>query len=184
MHMSSHFTASLALLLIAAIMYLVALATTSWSSSGEELTFGIWEFCFWDIEDEKKKWKCLTSKADFTMAAQAFSILAVMCYAVAFLLYLAYIIFPTLSKSRPITMGLCLLGFCVVCLQIMTTIVYGVKVGDYFRKVEIRYFTHQLKESLMISWSFAFAIVSTLMATASGICTFLELRNITLEDLV
>lgn len=70
-----------------------------------------------------------------------------------------------------------------VCLQIMTMIVYGVKVGEYFRKVELRHFNHHL-DSLSISWSFAFAIVSTLVGTAAGVCTFIELRNITIEDLL
>ncbi|XP_067678498.1 uncharacterized protein [Haliotis asinina] len=183
MHMSGLFASSLVMLLIAAVAYFISLATTSWSTSGKDLAFGIWNFCYLHLMDGENRLTCLPNKADFSMAAQAFSILAVMCYAVSFLLYLAYIVFPSLSKSRPITMGLCLLSFCVVCLQIMTMIVYGVKVGEYFRKVELRHFSHNL-ESLSISWSFAFAIVSTLVGTAAGVCTFIELRNITIEDLL
>lgn len=69
-----------------------------------------------------------------------------------------------------------------VCLQIMTMIVYGVKVEQYFRRVEVVHF-HRYLEPLNIAWSFAFAILSTLIATAAGVCTFLELRNIALADM-
>nr|KAG5703267.1 hypothetical protein BaRGS_034178 [Batillaria attramentaria] len=305
MLMSGHFAASLAMLLIAAIFYLVAIGTNSWSTSGQVLTFGLWKFCM-DTEG-KKEWRCVPNKTDFSLAAQAFSMLAVLCYAVSFLMYLAYIVFPSLGRSRPVTMALCLLGFSVVprggvckfqinfyiaddiqrrqtteycpqhpeeelramdadkdgkvfavlddcvahllvyrygdkqpfatynaggaafdprdvcfceiggrerlivadcqsdslhvldvrkhslefhrgkhtaimCLQIMTMIVYGVKVEQFFKRVEVIHF-QRLLDPLTIAWSFAFAIVSSIIATAAGICTFLELRNIALEDL-
>ena len=51
--------------------------------------------------------------SDFSLAAQAFSMLAVLCYAVSFLMYLAYIVFPSLGRSRSVTMALCLLGFSI-----------------------------------------------------------------------
>ncbi|KAK7491929.1 hypothetical protein BaRGS_00016775, partial [Batillaria attramentaria] len=111
MLMSGHFAASLAMLLIAAIFYLVAIGTNSWSTSGQVLTFGLWKFCM-DTEG-KKEWRCVPNKTDFSLAAQAFSMLAVLCYAVSFLMYLAYIVFPSLGRSRPVTMALCLLGFSV-----------------------------------------------------------------------
>ena len=38
-------------------------------------------------------------------------------------------------------------------------------------------------DPLTIAWSFAFAIVSSIIATVAGVCTFLELRNIALDDL-
>lgn len=180
MMMSGHFAASLAMLLLAAIFYLVAVGTNSWSTSGQVLTFGLWKFCV-DTEG-KKEWRCLPIKTDFSLAAQAFSMLAVLCYAVSFLIYLAYIVFPSLGRSRPVTIALCLLGFSVVCLQIMTMIVYGVKVEHFFKRVEVIHFQRYL-DPLNIAWSFAFAIVSSIVATAAGVCTFLELRNIALEDL-
>ncbi|KAL8625728.1 hypothetical protein ACOMHN_044003 [Nucella lapillus] len=181
MMMSGRFATSLAMLLVAAVLYLVAIGTNSWSASGQALTLGLWKFCM-DLQGDRT-WRCLPNKTDFSMAAQAFSMLAVLCYAVSFLLYLAYIVFPSLTKSRPLTMALCLLGFSVVCLQMMAMMVYGVKMEQLFRRVERRYFMHHL-EPLTLAWSFAFAIVSSIIATAAGVCTFLELRNMALIDLM
>lgn len=178
--MSGQFAASLAMLLVAAILYLVAVGTNSWSVSGRELTLGLWKFCM--DTTGNKVWTCLQNKTDFSLAAQAFSMLAVLCYAVSFLMYLAYIVFPSLGKSRALTMALCLLGFSIVCLQMMTMIVYGVKMEQLYKRVEVRHFQNGL-DSLTIAWSFAFAIVSTIIATAAGVCTFLELRSIALDDL-
>ncbi|XP_070194499.1 epithelial membrane protein 3-like [Littorina saxatilis] len=180
MLMSGHFAASLAMLLIAAILYLVAIGTSSWSTSRQELSLGLWRFCM-DIEGDKT-WTCLPNNTDFSMAAQAFSMLAVLCYVVSFLMYLAYIVFPSLSKSRPLTMALCLLVFSIVCLQLMAMIVYGVKMEELHSRAESVHFMQHL-HALNIAWSFAFAIVSSIIATASGVCTFLELRNVHLDEL-
>ena len=51
--------------------------------------------------------------SDFSLAAQVFSMLAVLCYAVSFLLFLAYIVFHSLGRSRTLTMSLCLLAFSI-----------------------------------------------------------------------
>ncbi|KAL5016935.1 hypothetical protein ScPMuIL_006524 [Solemya velum] len=179
--MSVQFALSLAVLILAAITYFVSLATTNWSASGQVLRMGIWEFCV--MNDGNGSWKCFPCIAEFSMAAQAFSILSVMCYACAFVLYFLYLIFPTLHKSRPLMMGLCLICFSVVSLQIMTMVVYGVKVRQYYFKIERKYFS-ALLEPLYMSWSFAFAIVSTILSTVAGICTFVELRNIALTAIV
>jgi hypothetical protein len=64
----------------------------------------------------------------------------------------------------------------------MTMIVYGVKMEQLYKRLEIRHF-HRHLEPLTIAWSFAFAIVSSIIATAAGVCTFLELRNIALDEL-
>ncbi|XP_076440738.1 uncharacterized protein LOC143280093 [Babylonia areolata] len=189
MMMSGRFAASLAMLLAAAVLYLVAIGTHSWAASGQGvLTLGLWKFCMQlqgpgqGQSDLHHTWRCLPNKTDFSLAAQAFSMLAVLCYAVSFLLYLACIVLPSLARSRPLTMALCLLGFSVVCLQMMTMMVYGVKMDQLFRRVERVYFMRHL-DPLTLASSFTFAIISSVLATAAGICTFLELRNLTLDDL-
>ena len=64
----------------------------------------------------------------------------------------------------------------------MTMIVYGVKMEQLYRRAERVHFMRHL-DPLTIAWSFAFAIVSSIIATVAGVCTFLELRNIALDDL-
>ncbi|KAK6171981.1 hypothetical protein SNE40_018394 [Patella caerulea] len=183
MNHSGQFVISLILLLLAAAGYLVALATTSWSISGQLLVFGLWQYCFLDTKpDGEKIWKCLTNNTDFTMVSQAFSILAVMCYFVAFLLYMASVLLSSLHRCRPMIMALCLLTFCIVSLQIMSMVVFGVKIGHYFKKLEDKHFDISL-EPLTISWSSTIGIISNILATAAGVCLFLELRNVAMEEL-
>lgn len=64
----------------------------------------------------------------------------------------------------------------------MTMIVYGVKMEQFFKRVEVIHF-HRYLEPLNIAWSFAFAILSSIVATAAGVCSFLELRNIAIADM-
>ena len=64
----------------------------------------------------------------------------------------------------------------------MTLIVYAIKNGELFRKVEKDYFNEKL-EPLFVSWSYAFSLGSTILATASGSLLFVEYRNIVYQAL-
>ncbi|XP_064605362.1 uncharacterized protein LOC135470384 [Liolophura sinensis] len=181
MQVSPTFAASLALFLMSAVLFMAALGTRSWARSGQRLTIGLWDYCANTQGQGDREWDCFSNYTEFTMATQAFSILAVVCYVSAFLLYLIYMMFPSLHQSRAATIGICLLGFSIVSLQIMAMIVFGVKVPEYFELLSRRHFT-RIVNDLVVSWSFGLTIVSTLLGTVAGVCVFLELRNITMPE--
>ena len=64
----------------------------------------------------------------------------------------------------------------------MTLIVYAFKNGELYRKVVKQYFKEDL-EPLYVSWSYAFSVVSTLIATASGCLLFVEYKNVMYQAL-
>lgn len=181
MAVSVHVGVSFFVLILAAACYVTSLVIGVWVESGGMLTFGIWKFCIQDIL-KQSSWECKVNLSDFNMAAQTFSILAIMCYICGLFLYIVYLSCQSLHKSRPITMGLCLLSFSVVTLQIMTMVVFGVKVHQQFEEIGDKYFTEP-PAPLRVSWSFTAAIVSTILATISGVCTSIEMRNITIDEL-
>lgn len=55
----------------------------------------------------------LFSFSDFSVTVQAFSILAAMGYACAFVLYVLCVIFEILHKSRPLIIGMSFIVFCI-----------------------------------------------------------------------
>lgn len=176
--MSVYFVASLAVLVLSAVAFFISLISTNWSASGQELKMGIWDFCI--FPKQNATWSCYPSNTDFSVAVQAFSILASTGYACAFVLYILFIIFETLHKSRPLIIGMSFIVFCIVCLQIMTLIVYALKNRELYRKVEKQYFRHDL-DPLYVSWSYAFSLVATIIATASGCLLFVEFKNISFQ---
>ena len=56
---------------------------------------------------------CFGSFPDFSVAVQAFSILAAMGYACAFVLFILYMLFEILHKSRPLVIGMSFIVFCI-----------------------------------------------------------------------
>lgn len=64
----------------------------------------------------------------------------------------------------------------------MTLVVYGAKNRDLYFKIKRDYFQDSL-DPLFLSWSFYFAIVSTILATVSGVLLFIEFRNLTYESI-
>ncbi|ESP01311.1 hypothetical protein LOTGIDRAFT_157489 [Lottia gigantea] len=182
MEQSIKFIISLICLLLAAGFYFVALATSYWSV-GRLLIFGLWQYCYVSVETViVKNWKCHPNNTDFTMSAQIFSILAVMCYLVAFLLFMISAFIPSKNKSRPVIMTICLLTFCIVSLQIMSMVVFAVKINEYFRKIQNKHFENEF-ETVTISWSFVIGIVSNVICTVSGVCIFVDLRNLAIDEL-
>lgn len=181
MAVSVHVGVSFFVLTLAAACYVTSLVIGVWVESGGMMTFGIWKHCVKDYL-KQSTWKCKVNLSDFNMAAQTFSILAIMCYICGLFLYIVYLSCQSLHKSRPITMGLCLLSFSVVTLQIMTMVVFGVKVTQQFEEVSEAHFSDS-PAALRVSWSFTAAIVSTILATISGICMSIEMRNISIVDL-
>ena len=60
---------------------------------------------------------CFGSIPDFSVAVQAFSILAAMGYACAFVLFILYMLFEILHKSRPLVIGMAFIVFCIGLLK-------------------------------------------------------------------
>lgn len=48
--------ASLAVVILAAISYVVAMATRNWSASGYRMKMGLWDFCLHEMNNNT--WKC------------------------------------------------------------------------------------------------------------------------------
>lgn len=64
----------------------------------------------------------------------------------------------------------------------MALVVYGAKNRDLYLKIEQDYFQTPL-DQLFLSWSFYFAIVSTILATVSGVLLFVEFKNLAYETI-
>ncbi|XP_052774084.1 uncharacterized protein LOC128212803 [Mya arenaria] len=178
---SVNFIASFTVLLIATVSFIVSMATKNWSASGASMKMGLWDFCVKRVDSAA--WECFPVNTDFSVATQAFSILAAMCYACLFVLYFLCVVFPALHKARPLVIAMCLAAFATVSLQIMTLVVYATKNRELYSKIEKNYFPGVGLEELYLSWSYYFAIISTLMSTVTGALLFVEFKNLTFKSL-
>ncbi|KAL4235506.1 hypothetical protein ACF0H5_003904 [Mactra antiquata] len=177
---SVNVVAAIALITLGALSYVIAMATKNWSASGYRMKMGLWDFCVNEVKNNT--WSCFPVNTEFSVATQAFSILAAMCYCCLAVLYVLYFLFSGLQKSRALIIGTCLIAFAVVSLQIMTLIVYGTKHGDLYHTIDEEHFKNTL-DVLYLSWSYYFAIVSTILATVSGVLLFLEFKHLAYQTI-
>uniref|UniRef100_A0A0L8HP53 Uncharacterized protein n=1 Tax=Octopus bimaculoides TaxID=37653 RepID=A0A0L8HP53_OCTBM len=181
MTISIHSAVSFGVLILAGLCYVTSQVTDVWMESDGLLSLGVWSFCVFSTDTHS--WSCEINFSGFNMASQTFSILALLCYLNAFFLYTLSMACRSLQKCRPIITGISCLVFFIVSLQIMTMIVFSVKVHHHTDDVtELHLGKDEKRLPLRLSWSFTAAIVSTILSTISGVCISIELRNIIVDE--
>ena len=55
---SVYLTASLCMLVLSAVAYIISISSTNWSVSGQFMKMGIWDVCITLTDDQDVKWRC------------------------------------------------------------------------------------------------------------------------------
>ncbi|XP_063426371.1 uncharacterized protein LOC134710103 [Mytilus trossulus] len=165
-------------LYVSALMFVIAVSTNEWFLCGTKVKTGIWNICL--FQPASNHWKCDSFKSDFAVAVQAFSVMCIFGYVLTVVFLIIFIKCPTSSSTMfSLTLSLCLLCLSIACLQMMTMIVYAIKVKDSIIDVIRMNFS---QHSSSMSWSFGLALISVVMTTVSAVLAFSEIRKITGGD--